>query len=177
MQDAFIAGEAGTTVLDSAYNFARYLSRDPEAAERIVHAAYLCARNADAARSGRVQLLKFVRDCYSTEPTAAQSECADEPLEDVEPSIIRPENLKERGDMPVTVDATAIRAAIEILPRPLREIWVLKELEMLSYKEIAEVTSLQTQDIMSRLARARRMLIESRGRSSSAYRLRAGNST
>jgi RNA polymerase sigma-70 factor, ECF subfamily len=50
------------------------------------------------------------------------------------------------------------RAAIEAMPRRLREILVLKELEKLTYREIAEVTSLQVRQVMSRLACARRML-------------------
>jgi DNA-directed RNA polymerase specialized sigma24 family protein len=47
---------------------------------------------------------------------------------------------------------------IEAMPRRLREILVLKEFEKLTYREISEVTSLRTEQVISRLARARRML-------------------
>jgi RNA polymerase sigma-70 factor, ECF subfamily len=58
----------------------------------------------------------------------------------------------------VGVNAAAVRCAIETLPRRLREILVLREIDSLSYREIAEVTSLPTGEVMSRLASARRRL-------------------
>jgi RNA polymerase sigma factor (sigma-70 family) len=164
MQDGFSLGEAGMSVLDSAYNFARFLSRDPEAAEQIVHAAYVhVSRDFDANRRSRIRLLKIVRDCYSTRLRASRQsgrqrhERVEKPLPDAAASsLLRSED--PAGGILVDVDVATVRAAIETLPRKLREILVLKELELLSYKEIAEVTSLQTGEIMSRLACARRML-------------------
>jgi RNA polymerase sigma-70 factor, ECF subfamily len=57
--------------------------------------------------------------------------------------------------------SNAVRTAIETLPRRLREVLVLKELGGLSYKEIAEVTSLTTGEVMTRLVVARRLLAQS----------------
>jgi DNA-directed RNA polymerase specialized sigma24 family protein len=171
MQDGFSLGEAGMPMLDSAYNFARFLSRDSEAAEQIVHAAYLHAgRDLDANRTSRIQLLKVVRDCYSTRLSASRQsgrqryQRVEKPLPDAVASFLLRSEDPPGADILVDVDAATIRAAIETLPRKLREILVLKELELLSYKEIAEVTSLQTEEIMSRLACARRMLAGSGGR-------------
>ena len=54
----------------------------------------------------------------------------------------------------------AVRALIQELPEPFRATLVLRELEELSYKQIAEVTGVPVGTVMSRLARARRMLSE-----------------
>jgi RNA polymerase sigma-70 factor (ECF subfamily) len=53
-----------------------------------------------------------------------------------------------------------VRAMIRRLPEPFRETLVLRELEELSYKQIAEVTGVPVGTVMSRLARARRMLTQ-----------------
>jgi RNA polymerase sigma-70 factor (ECF subfamily) len=53
-----------------------------------------------------------------------------------------------------------VRAMIRRLPEPFRETLVLRELEELSYKQIAEVTGVPVGTVMSRLARARQMLTE-----------------
>ncbi len=55
-------------------------------------------------------------------------------------------------------DTDALRAALEALPLEFREALVLRELEGLSYKEIAEVAEVPLGTVMSRLARARRQL-------------------
>ncbi len=57
-----------------------------------------------------------------------------------------------------SADTDALRAALETLPLELREALVLRELEGLSYKEIAEVADVPVGTVMSRLARARRQL-------------------
>ena len=48
---------------------------------------------------------------------------------------------------------------IERLPVDFREVIVLRELEELSYKEIAEIAQIPIGTVMSRLARARRLLM------------------
>ena len=57
-----------------------------------------------------------------------------------------------------SADTDALRAALETLPLEFREALVLRELEGLSYKEIAEVAEVPVGTVMSRLARARRQL-------------------
>ncbi len=56
-------------------------------------------------------------------------------------------------------DADAVRAAIATLPAPFREVIVLRELQELNYRDIAEITSVPVGTVMSRLARARLMLL------------------
>ena len=55
-------------------------------------------------------------------------------------------------------DIALVRAAIETIPEPFREAIVLRELEDLSYAEVAEVTGVPIGTVMSRLARGRAML-------------------
>ncbi|MET4804072.1 RNA polymerase sigma factor (sigma-70 family) [Bradyrhizobium sp. LB11.1] len=166
MQNGVNPKRDGMLTLDSAYNFARFLSGDAEAAEHIVQAAFL-RTDGDAGRSGRTRLLKGVRNCYRTWLTTRrrrdrQSDVvAHERLPDaVAGTVLRTD---DRADKITVVDVTALRCAIETLPRRLREILVLREIDALSYREIAEVTSLPTGEVMSRLACARRRLAGSTG--------------
>jgi RNA polymerase sigma factor (sigma-70 family) len=77
---------------------------------------------------------------------ARLAEAEDPDLESAEASLIR------------LGDVAALRAAIEALPAPFREALVLRELEELSYRQVAEITGAPMGTVMSRLARARRML-------------------
>ena len=79
-------------------------------------------------------------------------------------AIIRPsctEAMDERDPEAILAersDAAMLRSMIEKLPEPFREALVLRELEDLSYKEIASITQVPIGTVMSRLARARQML-------------------
>jgi RNA polymerase sigma factor (sigma-70 family) len=57
-------------------------------------------------------------------------------------------------------DAQRLENAIAELPVPFRETLVLRDVQGLDYREIAEVTKVPIGTVMSRLARARRRLIE-----------------
>lgn len=146
--------------LDSAYAFARYLSRDATVAEDVAQEALLKAfRGFDAYRGGDAKswLLAIVRNAwfdhvrarrsrgYGDEASDAASEIADD-QPSAELQLIR------QGD------AATVRAAIDDLPEPFREALVLRELEELSYKAIAEITGVPMGTVMSRLARARELL-------------------
>jgi DNA-directed RNA polymerase specialized sigma24 family protein len=166
MKDGGNSGGNGMLALDSAYNLARFLSRDAGAAEHIVHAAYLQVRR--TAEAGRNELLKSVRRCYRTWLTARRKSCQQDgrsartSLPDaIAGSVLRSDDDKHRFTGLAGADLDATRFVIEAMPRRLREILVLKELEKLSYREIAEVTSLQTGQVMLRLASARRLLARS----------------
>ncbi|WP_298873192.1 sigma factor-like helix-turn-helix DNA-binding protein [uncultured Bradyrhizobium sp.] len=150
--------------LDSAYNFARFLSCDADAAEHIVQAAFL-RDDADAVRRNRTAMLKGVRNCYRTWLTTrrrrdrkrdvfAHKRVADASAA----SVLRSDDRADKITLSPNVDAATVRRSIENLPRRLREILVLREIDALSYREISEVTSLPTGEVMSRLACARRRL-------------------
>ncbi len=148
--------------LDAAYNFARFLCRDGPAAEDIVHDAFVRAWRGFAGFRGdnpKAWLFAIVRNLvFSSARTArAQGEVFDfDPVAaegQAEPDAEGPDDRMIRS-----AEIAHVRAAIEALPEPFRETLVLRELEELSYREVAAVTGAPIGTVMSRLARARQML-------------------
>jgi RNA polymerase sigma-70 factor (ECF subfamily) len=156
--------------LDAAYNFARYLSRDADAAQDIVQEAFLRAYRGFHGYEGpraRPWLFAIVRNCYR-EWLASRGRRTQ-----VEVSAHQPQNSGEFyiDDFPSEEDSpeaalvrktetNAVARVINALPRPFREVLVLRELEGLSYGQIAEVVMLPIGTVMSRLARARKKFAE-----------------
>lgn len=145
--------------MDAAYNLARWLAREDRDAEDLVQEAYLRAfRFFDGFRGGnsRAWLFKIVRNTFYTsirqrghEPAAS----LDDELLDVECESCDPETVALASS-----DRELLRRALESLPIEFREAIVLRELEGLSYKEIAAITGVPLGTVMSRLARARKHL-------------------
>jgi RNA polymerase sigma-70 factor (ECF subfamily) len=151
--------------LDAAYNFARFLSRNPDAAQDIVQEAFLRAyRSFDGYQGGdaRAWIFAIVRNCYHNwlmdhrrkarvEIDAHRCDDSQEfSIDDVASDEDTPEAALLR-----TGESNAVRVVLNKLPRPLREVLVLRELEGLSYRQIAETFALPIGTVMSRLARAR----------------------
>ncbi|HWY66013.1 MAG TPA: sigma-70 family RNA polymerase sigma factor [Rhizomicrobium sp.] len=145
--------------LDAAYNLARWLSRSPVDADDIVQEAMLRAFRAfDGFRGGdaKAWLLTIVRNCWASAGKATKRR-GHTSLED--------ENLVAAETDPET---SAIRAGtqrrldvlIAALPPEFREVLILREMEDLSYREIADITGTPIGTVMSRLARARATLRE-----------------
>jgi RNA polymerase sigma-70 factor (ECF subfamily) len=143
--------------LDAAYNLARWLTRDGHDAEDVVQEAFCRAfQFFDGYRGGdaRAWLLQVVRrTCYTwlarergREPTLSY----DDELHGEASEALNPEKLVLRR-----ADQEMLREAVEALPLPFREVIVLRELEGLSYQEIAAVAGIPVGTVMSRLARAR----------------------
>lgn len=155
--------------LDAAYNLARWLVRDANDAADVVQDALLRAlRFFDGYRGGDVRawLLAIVRNAaYAWLGARQPAELDDAALEQAldteslwsEP-VPDPETLAIRRG-----DAALVDAAIAALPIAFREVLILRELEDLSYRDIARVTELPMGTVMSRLARARRLLAQSLG--------------
>jgi RNA polymerase sigma factor (sigma-70 family) len=151
--------------LDAAYNLARWLCRNRNDAEDIVQEAYLRAfRFFDSfhGESARPWLLAIVRRTWysewrrraSTEEVAAFDDNQDDvPLEGWASAGVDPETLAIQAQ-----DAQRVHAALEQLPVEFREVLILRELEDLSYREIAAISDLPVGTVMSRLARGRRKL-------------------
>ncbi|NLP63090.1 RNA polymerase sigma factor [Paraburkholderia sacchari] len=151
--------------LDAAYNLARWLSGNSNDADDIVQEAFMRAfRFFDTFRgdTARPWLLAIVRRTWYTEWRRRKSshEVAgfDDNLDDAtidewSAACADPQTLLIRDE-----DTRLVHAALDQLPVEFREVLILRELEELSYREIAEIADLPVGTVMSRLARGRRKL-------------------
>jgi RNA polymerase sigma-70 factor (ECF subfamily) len=158
--------------LDAAYNFARYLTHDAAAAEDVVQEAYLRALRAFPGYRGgepKAWLLSIVRNCAFTWSQVERGRAAratdslsfgDGDEGAAVETLTDPDQETPETALVRRVDIAAVREAIAALPEPYRETLVLRELEELSYKEVAAATSAPIGTVMSRLARARALLAE-----------------
>jgi RNA polymerase sigma-70 factor (ECF subfamily) len=147
--------------LDAAYNLARWLSRSPADADDIVQEAMMRAWRAfDGFRGGDIKpwLLTIVRNCWRTvgADTRRRGHTPLEGSEDILVSdAIDPETSAVRAS-----ESRKLNEVISLLPDEYREVLMLREMEDMSYRDIAEVTGVPIGTVMSRLARARAMLKE-----------------
>ena len=145
--------------LDTAYNLARWLTRNDQDAEDVVQEASLRAFKYWKGFSGRdcrAWLLAIVRNTYYSwvRQRSVQPEVtADGEIDEIDDGVPNPENVLLQN-----ADRALLRAALEDLPVEFREAIVLREMEGLSYKEIADIAAVPIGTIMSRLARARKRL-------------------
>ena len=146
--------------LKAAYNLARWLTRNEQDAEDLVQEAYLRAFkffDSFHGEDGRVWLLKIVRNTfYSRLPRKREQDLTepfDESLHDSSSEGLNPEILVIQN-----IAQHALKQALVELPAEYREVIILRELEELTYKEIASLTGLPLGTVMSRLARARKKL-------------------
>lgn len=148
--------------LHAAFNLARWLVHDNHMAEDIVQDACLRAyRHFDALRGddARPWLLGIVRNnCY----TWLEEQRLDSGQVELDDELIDTLPAPEHGqgkDPGAMLDQERTRQlvddAIRALAPPFREVVVLRELEELSYAEIAQVASIPIGTVMSRLSRAR----------------------
>ena len=151
-------------LLDDAYTLARYLMRDEHDAQDVVQEAYLRAwRHYGGFHGGdaRPWLLAIVRNCCHTWRRSARPQQVVEYVDEVHGSS---EGQRATdADAIQASDRTELRVALDQLQPEYREAIVLREIEGLSYKEIASVTGAPIGTVMSRLARARRRLQEALG--------------
>lgn len=146
--------------LDAAYNLARWICRDQYDAEDVVQEAYARAVSYYASYRGgdaKAWMLAIVRNAAYTflrRSRSHESAEFDEELHSHEQETTPdPEQIMLRK-----ADGAALREALLTLPGEFREVIVLRELEGLSYSQIAEVAGVPIGTVMSRLARARKRL-------------------
>jgi RNA polymerase sigma-70 factor (ECF subfamily) len=148
--------------LNAAYNLARWLTRNPDVADDLVQEAYLRAfRFFDGFHGGdgRAWLLAVVRNTCLTWLRRNKSGGASvEFNEEVHAPTGGQENVEERLVNNAKIDA--LRRCVESLPVEYREIVVMRELEELSYREIAEAAGVPIGTVMSRLSRGRMRLLD-----------------
>jgi RNA polymerase sigma-70 factor (ECF subfamily) len=148
--------------LDAAYRLAKWLVANDQDAEDVAQDACLRAwrfyggfRGGD----GRGWLLAIVRNAAFTRLKQRHGQqmdvVFDEELHSEESGLSNPATL-----VAGQADRVAVRAAIEQLPLEFREVITLREIEELSYKEIAEIADIPIGTVMSRLARGRSLLYD-----------------
>ena len=148
--------------LTAAYNLARWLVHNESDAEDVVQEAYLRAFKYFSGYYGgdsRSWLLTIVRNtCYTWLQQNRALRLADpieDKLDEVGLDFADPEVLLLQA-----VDSQMVRSALQELPVEFREVMVLREMEGLSYKEIANIVDVPLGTVMSRLARGRKRLQE-----------------
>ena len=146
--------------MDAAYNLARWLTRNDHDAEDLVQESYLRAFKFFGSFQGanaRGWLLTIVRNtCYTWFRENRPQELTtsfDENIHGTEADPFDPEKLLLQSE-----SGQLIKQAMEELPLEFREVLTLRELEGLSYKEIAVIAGIPLGTVMSRLARARSRL-------------------
>jgi RNA polymerase sigma-70 factor, ECF subfamily len=164
MAGAHLANFEETVIphLNAAYNLARWITRDSYDAEDLAQESYIKAfRFFDGFRGvdGRGWLLAIVRNtCLTWLRKTKGSESAQMFDERIHSMAACLDTDAERKLLE-TIDAGLIQKWIAELPPEYREIVVMRELEEMSYKEIADATCLPIGTIMSRLSRARKRLV------------------
>jgi RNA polymerase sigma-70 factor (ECF subfamily) len=149
-----------TRHLSAAYNLARWLTRNEHDAEDVVQDACLRAfRSIEGFHGGdgRAWLLAIVRNAsYSWLHRNRSHDLTipfDDRLHDAAADDLDPEKIVLKR-----VDGEALAKALEELAPEFREVIILREMEDLTYKEIAQVADIPIGTVMSRLARARKLL-------------------
>jgi RNA polymerase sigma-70 factor, ECF subfamily len=147
--------------LDAGYNLARWLTRDSHDAEDVVHDAcvralkYLGALRGSDARAWFLTIVRnaFYDWCKRNRP--AEEVPDDGTVIDLteDSAAIDPEQAALRS-----AESRLLADAVAQLPDAFREVLILRELEDLSYKEIARIANIPIGTVMSRLARARSLL-------------------
>jgi RNA polymerase sigma-70 factor, ECF subfamily len=155
--------------LADAYALARWLTGNPTDAEDVVQEA--CVRafrgiSGFAGGNARAWLLTITRHAAFTWLSKNRSPAlvVVDDLEEVERKELSRGLPIEGRETPeaaliAKADASRLEAAIAQLPVPFREALVLRDVQGLDYREIAQVTKVPIGTVMSRLARARRRLI------------------
>ena len=148
--------------LDAAHNLAKWLLRNEEDAQDVVQEAYLRAFKSFGGfrgSNGRAWLLTIVRNTSYTllkkNRAADLTTTFDEEIHVSGHDSVSPATILEHSE-----NAELIKEAMDELPVDFREILVLRHLEGLSYKEIADIVQIPPGTVMSRLSRARAKLKE-----------------
>ena len=147
--------------LDAAYNLARWLTRDVNDAEDVVQDAcvralkYIGSLNEGSARAWFLTIVRhaFYDWCKRNRPAEIARDDGTAIDMAIDLAAVDPEQALLRK-----AEGKALADAVAALPLAYREVLILRELEELSYKEIARIAEIPIGTVMSRLARARGML-------------------
>jgi RNA polymerase sigma-70 factor, ECF subfamily len=156
---------AALPYIDDAYTLARYLLRNAADAEDVVQECYLRAfRHFDTFRGSEIKpwLMAILRNVcraeYARRAGAVQIDT--DPIESKDTAAPLWSAAQDSPEIETLrrLEAETLQRLIEELPEPFREVIVLREINDLSYHEIAETVGVPIGTVMSRLARARALL-------------------
>jgi len=158
--------------LDAAYNLARWLTRDDSDAQDVVQDAYLRAFKYFDSFQGEnpsAWLLAIVRNAGFTwirRNRRSEEVVGSEPLDEegvgnAEPLLAGGSRQLATGPEMLLIEArdrAQVNELVAKLPAEFREVIVLREIQDLSYREIADIVGIPIGTVMSRLSRARKLL-------------------
>ena len=158
--------------LKDAFTLAGWITGNPVDAEDVVQEACLRAFRAIATISdgeGRTRLLAAVRGAALAwlrkyRPAALMTPEEFGAAEREQVMRLTADDATPEAALIAKTDAVRLQAAVAALPAPFREAIILRDLQELSYREIADVTGVPIGTVMSRLARGRARLIATLGR-------------
>jgi RNA polymerase sigma-70 factor (ECF subfamily) len=152
--------------LNAAYGLARYLTRNDADADDVVQESLLRALRhfggfrGEGASRGRAWVLAIVRNMAYTWRSRRRAEASATEFDETIHSDPAAAGDGPASDLARRESRETLAQALDRLPRELREVIVLREIEGLSYKEIGEVADVPIGTVMSRLSRARKRLQE-----------------
>jgi RNA polymerase sigma-70 factor (ECF subfamily) len=170
--------ELAMPLFDSLYNFARWMAHNQTDAEDLVQETYLKALRGFTSfqpgtnfRAWMFRILKntFLSSCSKLERRMTSATESEENFPVLPATSDTPESL-----LIARFDNDAVQCAIGKLPAIFREVILLCDVEDASYREIAEILSIPIGTVMSRLARARKLVREALGSAPGAPRSAEG---
>jgi RNA polymerase sigma-70 factor (ECF subfamily) len=160
--DVGLARDLTLPHLDAAYNLARWLMGSPQDASDAVHTAFLRAAryvHTYAGGNARAWWLSIVRNCCLAILSARRTrDVSLDSLEADAESLVATGADEPEQQLHLAQSAALVVEQLGRLPTEFREVLVLREIEDLPYREIAEVLGVPIGTVMSRLARARLMM-------------------
>src|SRR3954447_10911627 len=157
--------DAALPHLDDVYTLARYLLRDPNDAEDAVQECFLRALkhfdsyHGPAMKPWLFAILRNICRAEFARRTATSVSPVADVAEDEQATPLWHESEPTPEDQLLhRRDSSSVQRLVAALAEPFRETFVLREIQNLSYREIAEVVGAPVGTVMSRLARARSML-------------------
>ena len=156
-------GEMAQRHLDAAYNLGRWLLGNEHDAADAVHDAYLRAERSAHTYAGgneRAWWLTIVRNCCLAKISSRKREVQLQGIDAAVVETLLPRTADNDVEDRVAAAQAGARIAVHLraLPAEFREALVLREIEDLSYREIADVLQVPIGTVMSRLARGRALL-------------------
>jgi RNA polymerase sigma-70 factor (ECF subfamily) len=154
--------------LDAAWRLARWLTRNEADADDLVQEAYVRAWRFFSSLRGedaKPWLMRIVRNCWFSRARTEAGRGRSTSLEDAEAEVETMLQAEAGPDGPEhrlirLEDSALVRRAMDGLPDEFREVLVLREVEEMAYRDLAEATGVPIGTVMSRLSRARKLLGE-----------------